>query len=386
LLNKKGTITQELALLKGQAGSHSPSIKTIQKAIPKLNINIDACFLSNPYATEIFMKDLSDVLSDRETIKDIIEYYPSQNSALANIFAEFYGINPSQLIVGNGAIELIEYAMKIFINNKVAITLPTFSPYYESIDSKTSVSYFFLRKTENYQLNLKEFSDFIKRERCDSAILINPGNPTGQYIHYQDVVQFINDNSHLKSIVIDESFIHFAYEDQEYCSMISYYELIKQCPSLILIKSMSKDFGIAGLRVGYMVASEDRISKMLQGGFLWNSNGFAEYFIRKYVEPTFQARYAQARLRHIRETISFGQKLAQLEGFHFVPARSNFFLLEVLNRSSIDVFEYLLVKHGIYVRDCSDKRGLEGNYIRVASRTEKENDRIISGLRKSMAG
>ena len=382
MISSYKSLSDRLLALKANAGTHSPSIQTIRSAIPDLEIKIDACFLSNPYATDLFLQELSPIIQDQRRIRELIEYYPSQNKILAELLAGSLGVNPAQIIVGNGAIELIEYSMKNFVGKRVALPLPTFSSYYEAINGLRDVKFFNTRKENDYAVDVCEFSNFIKDQGCDSAVLINPGNPTGQYIPQSQIHEFLEKNQHLACIVLDESFIHFAFEDDSDLSPIRYYDLVEDYPNLIIIKSLSKDFGVAGIRAGYMVAAENRVHSMLETGFLWNTNGLAEFFIRTLADQSFIQKYEVARRKYIAETLEFSCRLASFGNYHTLPAKSNFVLLEVLYGSATTLFDFLLVKHGIYVRECSDKIGLDGNYIRIASRSSRENEMILEALKQ----
>jgi histidinol-phosphate/aromatic aminotransferase/cobyric acid decarboxylase-like protein len=150
---------------------------------------------------------------------------------------------------------------------------------------------------------------------------------------------------------------------------------------------MSKDFGIAGIRAGYAVMAKSRIDLMLQNGFLWNSNGLSEYFFRLYTRQDFANDYDKVRVRYIKETIDFIEKLKEIPGIKVYPGKANFVMIELLipGLTSFDFVTALLVKHGIYVRTCNDKIGLEGEFIRMASRTAEENDYMVKSMKELLS-
>jgi histidinol-phosphate/aromatic aminotransferase/cobyric acid decarboxylase-like protein len=378
----KSEISRKLRDLKQCAGTHSPSIQTIRSAIPELAIDIDACFLSNPYATDLIISRMSSFFHNQKTLRDAVEYYPSQNAVIARSLSRYLAVPAEKVIIGNGAVELIEYAMKNLAGNNIALPLPTFSSYYESVGKSKKINFFRTTEASDYQLDLSDFSDFIRAHDCDSAILINPANPTGQYINKNEIELFLENNRHLKLVILDESFIHFSYENSHTLSLINYYDLLDRFPALVIIKSMSKDFGVAGLRAGYMVAHESVIASMLSEGFLWNSNGFAEFFFGIIGDGGFSPDYEVARKKFIREMINFGQQLSRCAGVTVLPSKANFYLVDTKKVPSTQIFDKLLVRHGIYVRECGDKLGLKGNFLRVASRSADENSRIIGALRE----
>jgi histidinol-phosphate/aromatic aminotransferase/cobyric acid decarboxylase-like protein len=149
------------------------------------------------------------------------------------------------------------------------------------------------------------------------------------------------------------------------------------------VKSMSKDFGIAGLRTGYAIMSEDRVASLRSNGYLWNVSGLSEFFFRLLSEPDFQEAYGAARLRYLDEARAFFEELGTLERLRAYSTMANFCLVELdaSLRTEI-VTPLLLIRHGVYIRDCRDKRGLEdGQYIRIAGRKQFENEIMINALK-----
>jgi histidinol-phosphate/aromatic aminotransferase/cobyric acid decarboxylase-like protein len=153
--------------------------------------------------------------------------------------------------------------------------------------------------------------------------------------------------------------------------------------NLSLLNSMSKDFGIAGIRVGYGVMHEDKVRTLLKNGYLWNSNGLAEYFFKLYTRSDFLEQYEEVREKYIREIQEFIEGLRSIAGITVYPTWANFVLIELPKGvKAADVADKLLLRYGIYVRNCDDKIGLEGSFIRVASRTKAENEYILTSLRE----
>jgi histidinol-phosphate/aromatic aminotransferase/cobyric acid decarboxylase-like protein len=371
-------ISNQIKKLKDEAGSHSPSIFTFKQKLPNLEIKVDACFLSNPYATQLFLKCFDEEILKTNKIAELLEFYPSQNNVIAELLADFLKISAKNIIIGNGAIEIIQRLMNDQGVKKVLLNLPTFSSYYEFINDEAEVIYNFLKKEDDFKLNIQEYIQLIKTEKPDTIILINPNNPDSSYLSYDSIKLILNECREVANIIIDESFIHFAYEGNNF-DILSIAELIKDYHNLIILKSMSKDFGIAGIRAGYAIMNEVRISKFIKNGFLWNSNGLAEYFFRLYTRSDFAESYELVRVQYILETIDFVEKLLTVKQIKIYPSKANFVLVELPQYISQDNFVALfLIRYGIYLRTCSDKIGLEsGNFIRLASRTKEENNYVI---------
>jgi histidinol-phosphate/aromatic aminotransferase/cobyric acid decarboxylase-like protein len=370
-------IVRRLKVLKDEAGSHSPGLFTFRQKMPEIDIRVDACFLSNPYATDLFLHYFNTEVVDPKRIRDLLECYPSQNSIIAEILAESLRINPESIFIGNGAIEIIQAVIHTFTRKKILINIPTFSSYYEFVKEGVEIIFNRLSKEENYGLDVQQYIAQVKFHQPDTIVLINPNNPNGSYTKIADIQLILSELSFVENIIIDESFIHFAYEDQQY-GLVSLAHLVETYPNLIVIKSMSKDFGVAGIRAGYGIMHPRYIRSLLKNGYLWNSNGLAEYFFRLYARQDFAVQYEQLRIRYIVETLAFIRELQQLPYLKVYPSMANFVLIE-LNEGILaaDFVAKLLITYGVYIRTCDDKIGLEGQYIRLASRSREENSYII---------
>ena len=366
--------------LKQVSGTHSPSLNTIKDSFPELKIKVDACFLSNPYATELFLTYFKKRLLDTGEINKLIEFYPSQNKIISGYIGEAINFNPTNIFVCNGAIEGIQAVFQNFLKGKISIPIPTFSSYYEYCHDSLSSVFYQLDKVSDYKLDLDRYTDFIQENKINNALIINPNNPNGSYNSIIEIESFVEKNQNLDFIIIDESFIHFAYENEN-LKMNTVQSLVLKYDNLIIIKSMSKDFGIAGVRSGYVIMKEERVKSLLKNGYLWNINSIAEFFFHLYKDKDFLSEYNLVRKKYISETKKFIIELTQLKSFKIIPSKANFALLEIVNgKSSEEIMTTLLFDYGIYVRDCSDKVGLKGQYIRVASRSREENKKIIKAL------
>jgi histidinol-phosphate/aromatic aminotransferase/cobyric acid decarboxylase-like protein len=364
----KQAVFQKAAALKAESGSHSPSISTLLKEIPEIQINVDACFLSNPYATDLFMKYLDQDLIKKDRLREVLEFYPPQNYDISRYVAKAIGVEKGNIFVGNGAIEIIQAVMHRFVKQRLCVILPTFSSYYEFARPDTEVFYYQLRKENNFVLDIEDYIRFVRDNKVDTIVLINPNNPNGGYLPKEDLQNLIESLSNLESIIVDESFIHFAYENADMYQITSE-ELIDKYPNLIIVKSMSKDFGIAGIRAGYAVMNAKRVQTLLGNGYLWNVSGLADYFFKIYSDRVFQEEYDIVRRKYIMNTRMFMDEINTLKNIKAYPSKANFVLIE----------------HGIYVRDCSDKNGLNGNFIRIASRSFEENLKIIAAIKQQCA-
>ena len=377
---KEEEIRNKMISLKQEAGSHSPSIHTLTQLIPGLSIKIDACFLSNPYATELYMDYFKREILNKNKLRDLLEFYPSQNDVIAFLLSSSINVDSKQIFIGNGAIEIIQAIIHRYAKKKMVVNIPTFSSYYEFAQGIVDIEFFKLKKDNNYNLNVDEYIDFIKKVRPDTIVLINPNNPTGNYILKADLIRILTELSFVENIIIDESFIHFAFEDEFY-SEVTLSKLVEEQKNLYIVKSMSKDFGIAGIRAGYAIMAEYKVKELLKNGYLWNSNGLAEHFFRLYSQKDFVSNYQIARKRYIEETQKFIIDISKVPNIKVYPSSANFVLIELPDGISSELItSILLIRYGIYVRNCDDKIGLEGNYLRIASRGQQDNQSIIDVL------
>jgi len=378
---EEALIASQIKKLTHEAGSHHPNIFTLARELPQLKIEIDACFLSNPYATDLFLTYLTRELLDTHKIRDVLEFYPSQNQVIAAILADHLAVSKNKIFVGSGAIEIIQAILHNFTSKKIIINLPTFSPFYEFVKDEVNIVYNHLHKKDNFQLNIESYIQLVEREKPDTVVLINPNNPNGGYINLATIEYLLDRLRGVENFIIDESFIHFAYEDETY-QLKRAVALTKTFENLLIIKSMSKDFGIAGIRAGYAIMAEEKRERLLKNGYLWNLSGLAEYFFKLYVQDEFLKEYYEVRIRYIQETKYFFAALATIPNLKVYPSLANFALVEILDgTSAFDLGLKMLLKYGIYVRNCADKIGLKGEFIRIASRTKSENKIIVQALK-----
>jgi histidinol-phosphate/aromatic aminotransferase/cobyric acid decarboxylase-like protein len=380
---REAALIERIKRLKKEAGTHSPSAWTLAQRIPELRLKVDACFLSNPYATNLFLMHFHREVIRPRRLRALLELYPSQNRVIAAKLGRVLDLDNDSIFVGNGAAEIIQAILHRFTQGKILVNLPTFSPYYEFRRPDTQIIYNVLRKENNFQFNPAAYLDLVRRERPDTVVLINPNNPDGGYVPYTVMRWLLEELRSVPNVIVDESFIHFACEGDGYVYR-SVADQVGRLPNLTVVKSMSKDFGVAGIRAGYAVMAPDRVTALLENGYLWNSSGIAEYFFDLYSRPDFQAQYERERIRFIRNSRRFFTALSKIDGLHVYPTHANFALAELRGGLSADELVCrLLIRRGIYTRTCDDKKGLEaGRFVRIAARNRPENAYIIRSLRR----
>lgn len=352
--------------LKEDAGNHSPSIHKLLREFPGVSIKVDACFLCNPYAFNLFYSEF-----EKTDMTKYIKFYPPQNHEVAENIARFRELPPERILIGNGAIEIIE---KFVRGKSTVFALPTFSSYYEQIEETAKMHPFILTAEDNYDINISKFIKHIQDVNPEQVIVVNPNNPTGTLIKREDIITIHKSLRSNQQLIVDESFIDFASTDESIEKYAINYD------NIIVIRSLSKDFGIAGLRLGYAVMSEHMVKESLKNGFLWNSNGIAYFFTELLGAKTFQKQYLKAKTDYNLARDEFYRELVNL-GLDVVPSQANFFMIKTPGDAGI-YFAKLLYTYGIYTRILNDKWGLEGNYLRIASKDRKENRQMLVAIRK----
>ena len=375
-LNEKETaFYQKFLELKSESGNHSPSIYRLLKEFPEVSMTVDACFLCNPYAFNIFTERLKDV-----DLTPYVKFYPPQNEEVAQQISAFCGVPANQILIGNGAIEIIETLMSKFDNTRICMSLPTFSTYYEVAENVTDdCHYYAFKKENNFELDVDHYIGWLKELSPGVVVLVNPNNPTGTLIAKADVLKIWASLNPNQLLIVDESFIHFAPGEE------SIEKEAIGAENLIIIRSLSKDFGIAGIRIGYAVMPEEMRKELLSTGFLWNSNGLAYYFSTLLSDTSFQKEYKKARERYNKDRDNFYAELQKIQNLKVIPSFANFFMIETQEDPGV-LFSKLLYNWGIYSRILNDKAGLEGNYIRIASKDHRENRKMVNALQKIYNG
>ncbi len=354
-----------------QETSHSPALTDI---VGKENTDqvIDFCFIANPYypTDEMITKLKNQFVS-------LIKAYPSSNPKVAQIeLAKVLNINPDHLIIGNGATELITLIQQELVE-EMAIPIPTFSEYLEKLNNLNDAVLYQLKENNDYQLNLQEFAQWIDEQKISSALIINPGNPTGQFMPVQEMLDFLNKMTHLKMVLVDESFIDFSGIDNP--SLMPY---LDKYPNLMIVRSMSKHCGVPGLRLGYCCSSNEKYFQKIKHLLpIWNINTIAEYFLGMLNET--DSLYQDSVKQIVSDIKLLYQNLKEVSGYKVYPTGSNFILIKILNGQTARNLQIrLLEDYGLYVRDCSNKIGLDEYHIRIASQGKEKDQKLIDALRE----
>ncbi|MBN2571352.1 MAG: aminotransferase class I/II-fold pyridoxal phosphate-dependent enzyme, partial [Ignavibacteriales bacterium] len=336
---------------------------------PKL---LDFCYLVNPYFPTKEME-----LEIMRSFSHLLHSYPSGINVQNLLAAKMFDLDQENIVVGNGAAELIRSLMNN-LDGTFGISSPTFQEYPNRLQ-KERVKYFkpFIISNSPFY-GFKEL-EMISKE-VDNVILINPDNPSGNLVRKNDVIRLIeNLKKQNKRLILDESFMDFA-ENSSDESLLNY-DLVKKYNNLIIVKSISKSYGIPGFRLGVIISSDlEVISKTKGDVSIWNINSFGEYFMQIFGK--YQKDYINSCKLIRAERDSFFEKLKCIKFLEVFPSHANYFLCRVKEKfTATELTKLLLTKHNIFIKDLTNKPGLEkGEFIRIAVRNTSDNNTLINIL------
>lgn len=322
-------------------------------------------------------KSLKTKMSDH--FNDILLNYPSCSDHIKNYFELFFELKKDHIVIANGASELIKVLPRI-INGKFILIEPSFNEYFNSIDEEKVIK-LFLNESNNFDLNIEELIELAQLELPESIVLNTPNNPTGRLISKEDIIKLYHETEDIQTtIILDESFLDFS--DNRITD--SFLHDLEIYPRIIILRSMSKTFGIGGLRLGYAATSDLQIIQKLSKEIpIWNINGFAEEFILNL--PQYKTEYIESCKKVRLETNEFYQMLCEIKELKVLESDSNFMLCKIKDKEFTASFlaSELLNNHGIYIKECSGKSMEDAEYyFRVSSRTKKENLQFILSLKE----
>lgn len=359
---------------------HSPSLITLARSLrlPPSEL-LDFCIPVNSYFPPPEL-----IARLREHLEEALRFYPSYNERLTPLLAEVVGLPAERLILANGSTELITWINRLFVAESLAIPVPTFSRWSaDPLSSGKRVHTLQRPASADFNLEPAAFATFVAQCGARVAVLCNPNNPTGALMPVAQVRELLERLAHLDLVVIDESFIDFASEEPP----PSVAAEVHHHPNALVLKSLGKNFGLHGLRLGYAVGHPERIRQLAEALPFWNVNGVAERMLQEL--PPFLPHYEQSRRRVVRDRIALAERLRRLPGLRVYPSQANFLYVHLEPGSGFsgpELRDRLLSEHRILVRECGNKEGSSSNHFRIAARPAAEAERLESALRNLLAG
>ena len=335
---------------------------------------LDYCYLVNPYFNRSgIIKEMQDFFPT------LVAEYPSGMNVNSMLASECWNVKQEYIIPGNGAAELIKLLME-HLEGKVGVVRPTFEEYPNRMPAERVVT--FVPQNSDFRYDADDLIEFFGNNAVETILLINPDNPSGNFIPMEGIIklaQWTKDNG--IKFILDESFVDFS-EGYANNSFISN-QLLEIFPNVCVMKSISKSYGVPGLRLGILCsANTEMIQRMKKQVSIWNINSFAEFFMQIY--PKYRADYQKACDQFIATRNDFERELQQIPFIHVMPSQANFFFLEVLPPyKPKQLCAILLKKYKILASACLAKKGIEPDkYMRIAVRSHKDNERFIKALKE----
>ena len=338
---------------------------------------IDFCYLVNPfYPPKKMMEEM------KANMEVLIGNYPSGIEVNSLIAGKYYGIKKEHICPGNGASELINSLIKT-IDGNIGITFPTFEEYPNRVIQNHIVPYY--PKNRDFSYTCEDLMDYYNDSDIKALLLVNPDNPSGNFINKSEILRLLA-WAKKKDIrlIVDESFVDFA-DTPESQSLLSE-TILQENKHLAVVKSISKSFGVPGLRLGIVgSADEELISFVKKDIAIWNINSIAEFYLQICEKYSSDYRSALEQFKLVRE--EFLNELRDIPNLRVIPTQANFVMCEVLDGdSSEELAKTLLDEYNILIKNLSAKKGIDGQYIRVAVKTREENGLLVTALHKIFGG
>lgn len=337
---------------------------------PKL---LDFCYLVNPFFPTSQLKE--EIKANFDTL---LTNYPSGMYVNSLLAGKYFNISQEYVVVGNGAAELIKSLMESR-NGPIGVIYPTFEEYPNRSDKKQVVP--FISQKQDFRYNAEDIKDFYQDKDIKHLLVINPDNPTGNFIEIKELLELAQwCKERTIHLIIDESFVDFS-EDFTNNSLL-HDEILEAYTNLTVIKSISKSYGVPGLRLGILASSDkQKIECIKKDVSIWNINSFGEYYMQIFGK--YSKDYIVACKAFIHERERFQDEMNKVKGIRVIPSQANYFMIEITAKmTSDDLAKILLQKYNILIKSCNTKHGLENkNYVRIAVRSQVENNMLIEALK-----
>lgn len=339
---------------------------------PKL---LDFCYLVNPYFPRKRMVD--EMKANFETL---LREYPSGMGVNSLLAGKYFGIKQKYVVVGNGAAELIKSLMEHH-KGKLGVIYPTFEEYPNRHDDESIVK--FHPSNADFSYTVNDLIEFFGDKGISTLLIVNPDNPSGNFIPFEQLIslaEWAKQNG--IQLVLDESFVDFS--DNGFGNTLLRNDILEQFPTMCVMKSISKSYGVPGLRLGILAsANEELINSMKKDVAIWNINSFGEFYMQIYGK--YEKDYARACDKFREERVIFEKELNDIPFLRVIPSQANYFLCELTGGiTSYDLTLRLLTDFNILIKDCSSKKGFgkdDRQYVRIAIRDRHDNSMLVKALK-----
>lgn len=330
----------------------------------------DYCYLVNPYFPTKQMIDKMKYFYD-----ELLFNYPS-GQKIEKICASrmFDNVNEDNILIGNGAAELINN-LRYIVGKRIGLTIPSFNEYVRCFPD-CEIAYI-NSSDDNYRLSLNKIID--KLDDVDTMIIISPDNPSGSCLKYEEVIEILDiAKEKNKQVIFDESFMDFA--NNNYTLIDD--DILNKYSDLVVIKSISKSYGVPGLRLGVLASGNEKYIKIINNNLpVWNINSFAEYFLQ--IINIYKKDYMEGCKKIKEERDRFYKELIKIKDLYIYPSEANYFMCKLLSGSANELAEYLLDNNKILIKVLNGKNGFDdGEYIRIAIKSTIDNDYLVKSIKE----
>lgn len=334
---------------------------------------LDFCYLVNPYfPNSRLMSEL------KANFGRLVCNYPSGMRVNSLLAGKYFGIKQDYVCVGNGAAELIKGLMES-LEGKLGVVLPTFEEYPNRLSKDRLVC--FETAEHDFAYTADMLMEYFEDKDISTLLVVNPDNPSGNFIPKADVLRLCAWSSKKGiKLIIDESFVDFSEGTPNNTLLTN--SVLESYPHLVVVKSISKSYGVPGLRLGIMASGDEQfISWLKKDVAIWNINSLGEFYMQIFGK--YEKNYQQACVQFMNERRRFMNELSAVPFLRVLPSQANYFLCEVLPPyTSRQLTETLLEKHDILIKDCSGKNAMKGrNFIRIAVRDEHDNNALVMAMK-----
>ena len=333
-------------------------------------------FVDHSYLYNLYFPP--DALVDElgQDLREIVTHYPVGQAELSRLLADWTGAAPEQHVVANGASEVIR-VIGHQLTHRLTVAVPSFNEY-EEVVSDDQLHRFPL-DPETFELDIDSFAEATIRSDSNIAVVVSPNNPTSISVPREELLDLAErlqaDN---RLLIVDESFIDFSAAGGDG----SLESVTSRFPNLVILKSMSKVFGVAGLRLGYLLTANTEFADAVRRRLpIWNINGLGEAFLRSL--GRFREDFLRSCERVRSDRDAFYESLRTLHGLHVYRPDANFLFCRVdtPGQTAVELARRLFVEHNMLIKDCSGKSMPDGErYLRIAVRTPPENERLVAAL------
>lgn len=333
----------------------------------------DFCYLVNPYFPP---KQLTDEI--KASFEQLITSYPSGMHVNSLLAAKNFNVQEENIIIGNGAAEIIKYIME-GLEGLIGLIQPSFAEYINRCDPNNVVV--FRPENRDFSYTCDDLIDFFSKKQIKSLVVVNPDNPSGNYLNRKDIMRLINwAEERSIFLIIDESFSDFA--DESGNTLLDE-DILGNHTHFAVVKSISKSYGVPGLRLGIAASGDTEwIANLKRDSSIWNINSFAECYMQ--IEEKYKSDYENAIKQFKKERKRLFERLDSISGIRPIKSQANYIMAEVnAPISAAALTSTLLKKHNILIKDLRAKIP-EGDYVRIAVRDRKDNDSLIAALKQEL--